>query len=157
MSVESYPMWVSGQWRAAADAAEFACVSPIDGKEWARVPLAGGPDVDAAVKAAREAFDHGPWGTSAPVARAAVLRRLGDLITESAADLADIQVRENGKLIREVADQAKALGEPLLLLRGRRGVPIGETLRGQRARTCRRSRCVSRSAWWRRSRRGTAR
>ena len=72
-------------------------------------PLAGGPDVDAAVKAAREAFDHGPWGTSAPVARAAILRRLGDLITESSAELAHIQVRENGKLIREVGGQARAL------------------------------------------------
>ena len=128
MSVESYPMWVSGQWRAAADAAEFACVSPIDGKEWARVPLAGGPDVDAAVRAAREAFDHGPWGTSAPVARAAVLRRLGDLITESSADLANIQVRENGKLIREVADQAKALANHCYFFAGVAESPIGETL-----------------------------
>lgn len=56
------------------------------------------------------------------------MRRLGDLITQSATELATVQVRENGKLIREVADQAKALANHCYFFAGVAESPIGETL-----------------------------
>lgn len=128
MSIESFSMLIDGQSRPSGDGSVFRCTNPFDGEEWAEVPLATADDVNAAVAAARRAFEEGPWSTSSPLMRAGLLRRLGDLITESAAELADVQVRENGKLIREVGDQAKALANHCYFFAGVAESPIGETL-----------------------------
>ncbi|QYX76611.1 aldehyde dehydrogenase [Streptomyces akebiae] len=128
MPIESFSILIDGQWRASADGSTFRCTSPFNGEDWAEVPTATTADVDAAVAAARRAFEEGPWSSSTPLARAGLLRRLGDLITQSATELATVQVRENGKLIREVADQAKALANHCYFFAGVAESPIGETL-----------------------------
>ncbi len=70
----------------------------------------GGPaDVDAAVAAARGALD-GEWGALTGFARAALLRRLGDLIGEHAERLARLEVNDSGKLFREMIGQLGGLG-----------------------------------------------
>lgn len=125
---QTYSMLIDGTWRAASDQATFASVNPFDGTEWAHVPEATEDDIEAAVAAARGAFDSGPWSRALPAERAALLRRLGDLITEHAEELADVQVRENGKLIREVAGQAKAMAGQCYFFAGVAESPLGETL-----------------------------
>jgi aldehyde dehydrogenase (NAD+) len=90
--------------------------------------LATDQDVDAAVAAARRAFEEERWSQSTPVQRAGLLRKLGDLIAANADHLAHIQVRENGKLIREVAGQAKALAGTCYFYAGVAEFPTGETL-----------------------------
>ncbi|MGY1495799.1 aldehyde dehydrogenase [Streptomyces sp. QTS52] len=128
MPIESFSMLIDGQWRESTDGATFRCTSPFDGEDWAEVSTATAGDVGAAVAAARQAFEHGPWSAASPLMRAGLLRRLGDLITQSSAELAAVQVRENGKLIREVADQAKALANHCYFFAGVAESPIGETL-----------------------------
>ncbi|MWA01639.1 aldehyde dehydrogenase family protein [Actinomadura sp. LD22] len=123
---EHYQMLIGGSWTDAADGARFDSINPFDGRHWADVPLAGSADVDAAVRAARAAFERGPWPATTPAGRAALLRRLGDLITERADELARVQVLENGKLIREVAGQTKALAGHCYFYAG-----IAETVHGQ--------------------------
>ncbi|WP_030517760.1 aldehyde dehydrogenase [Nocardia sp. NRRL WC-3656] len=125
---ESYTMLIDGEWRAASDSATFASVNPFDLTAWAYVPAATSEDVDAAVTAARRAFDDGPWSTSTPLYRATLLRRLGDLIKANAAELARIQVLENGKLIREVSGQTAALANHCYYFAGIAESPLGETL-----------------------------
>jgi len=125
---EQYQMLIDGAWRDASDGARFPSVNPFDGREWAYVPTATSQDVDDAVAAARRAFETGPWSTSTPLYRATLLRRFGELITRDADELARIQVLENGKLIREVAGQTRALANHCYFFAGVAESPLGETL-----------------------------
>ncbi|WAL67815.1 aldehyde dehydrogenase [Amycolatopsis cynarae] len=128
MSTENYAMLIDGKWRDASDGATFPSVNPFDGQAWAHVPDATPQDIDDAVTAARRAFEDGPWARTTPLERATLLRRFGDLIKDNADELARIQVRENGKLIREVASQATALANHCYFFAGVAESPLGETL-----------------------------
>lgn len=66
-------------------------------------------DVDDAVAAARAAFDGGRWSGLPGAERGEALRHLADLIHESADELALCEVRDNGKLLREMRDQVRSL------------------------------------------------
>lgn len=90
-------MLISNGWTQAADGQTLSVVDPATGEEIARVPAAGKADVDRAVAAARQAFDHGPWPRLPAMARAAVLNRLADLIEKNADMLADLETRDSGK------------------------------------------------------------
>jgi acyl-CoA reductase-like NAD-dependent aldehyde dehydrogenase len=125
---EFYTMLIDGDWRAATDEATFSSINPYDGRVWAHVPAATDADVDAAVVAARRAFDTGPWPHTTPLQRATLLRKFGDLIRSNADELARIQVLENGKLIREVAGQTLALANHCYFFAGVAESPTGETL-----------------------------
>jgi len=61
------------------------------------------------VAAARGALE-GPWGAMTGFERAALLRRLADVITENVERLAELEVNDSGKLLREMLGQARALG-----------------------------------------------
>ncbi len=102
-------MHIDGQWVDAADGQGFDCIDPYTGLAWARVPTATIADVDAAVAAARLAFEQGDWANALPAKRARLLRKLGDLIESEFQELANVQVLENGKLMREVLGQTQGL------------------------------------------------
>jgi acyl-CoA reductase-like NAD-dependent aldehyde dehydrogenase len=70
-------MLVGGDWVGAASGATFDVLDPATGQVIAAVPEAGPADVDAAVQAARAAFDHGPWRTMGPSQRGQLVWRLG--------------------------------------------------------------------------------
>jgi aldehyde dehydrogenase (NAD+) len=123
---EHYWMLIGGEWVDAADGARFDSVNPFDGSHWADVPAATESDVDAAVRAARAAFETGPWASSTAAQRAAVLRKLGDLIGQNADELARVQVLENGKLMREVGGQTRALSGHCYFYAG-----VAETIHGE--------------------------
>ena len=72
------------------------------GKVWAAVPEGGAEDIDRAVTAARRAFEGGPWPNLTPTERGALLRKLGDLVSANAAQLARLESTDNGKAIRDV-------------------------------------------------------
>ncbi|MBV1940168.1 aldehyde dehydrogenase [Streptomyces sp. BV286] len=82
----------------------FAVVSPRDGRTLTRVADGGKAEVDAAVAAARRAFDTGPWPRLAPAERGRVLLRIADLLQERRADLALTVTLEMGKTIRDAYD-----------------------------------------------------
>ena len=56
-----YEMLVGGEWVEARSGKTLESVNPYTGRVWATAPEAGEEDVDRAVRAAREAFDEGPW------------------------------------------------------------------------------------------------
>ena len=68
-------------------------------------------DVDEAVAAAHCAFRSGAWPALTATARGKLLRRLGDLIQRDAEKLAAIEVRDNGKLLAEMAGQLRYIPE----------------------------------------------
>ncbi len=107
--LETFRMLIGGKPSDAASGRTFETQNPFTGAPWATVPDCGPDDVDTAVAAARTALD-GEWGAMTPFARAACLRRLGDLITENAEELARNEVNDSGKLYREMIGQLNGLG-----------------------------------------------
>ena len=107
--LETFRMLIGGKPSDAASGRTFETQNPFTGAPWATVPDCGRDDVDTAVAAARAALD-GEWGAMTPFARAARLRRLGDLITENAEALARTEVNDSGKLYREMIGQLNGLG-----------------------------------------------
>jgi len=95
---------------------------------WATAPEADEEDVDAAVRAAREAFDQGPWGKMTGTERARLMRNLADLIAENADDIAVVESTDNGKLIREMGGQLNALPEWYYYFAGAADKIQGETI-----------------------------
>lgn len=106
-----YGMLVGGEWVEPLSGKTFESANPFTGRAWATVPEAGDEDVDRAVKAARRAFDEGPWGKMTGTERARLLRRLAELISENAESLARVESTDNGKLLREMGGQLKGLPE----------------------------------------------
>ncbi len=90
-------MLIDGQWRAAADGAIFLTEDPATEAMLAEVPAGGPADVEAAVQAARKAFEHGPWHAMRPSDRERLLLRLADLVEANAEELAQIEALDNGK------------------------------------------------------------
>ncbi|MDQ3592889.1 MAG: aldehyde dehydrogenase [Actinomycetota bacterium] len=109
-TVTEDPMLVGGRPAGALTGRTYDSVDPYTGQPWARVPDAGADDVDAAVAAARAAL-AGDWGALTATQRGKLLRRLGDLIAREADRLAELETRDNGKLLREMAGQMAYLPE----------------------------------------------
>ena len=105
----SYKMLIDNEWVKATAGDTFVSTNPVTGEPLAEAPLAGTEDVDAAVRAARRAFEEGAWAEATPAERARLLRHVGQLIEERADALARTQVLENGKLLREMQPQTRML------------------------------------------------
>lgn len=99
LAVSPHRLLINGEWVAAAQGQTFAAANPSDGSHLANLAAAGPEDVDRAVVAARRAFE-GPWSKFSPAQREALLRKLGDLITAHAEELAELESLDNGKPIR---------------------------------------------------------
>jgi acyl-CoA reductase-like NAD-dependent aldehyde dehydrogenase len=104
--LERYRLYIDGA-EVPSDAGEtFASTNPATGEPWARFEDAGAEDVDRAVTAAAAAFAHGsPWRSLSATRRGGLMFKLADLIREHAERIAAIEVRENGKLMREMHAQ----------------------------------------------------
>jgi acyl-CoA reductase-like NAD-dependent aldehyde dehydrogenase len=100
-----YKMYIGGEWVDAAGRAHFESDNPYTGKPWALIPRGGAADVERAVQAARKAFTSGEWPKLTASRRGALLRKLADLIGEQSKSLAEIEVRDNGKLYAEMSAQ----------------------------------------------------
>ncbi|MFK4794109.1 aldehyde dehydrogenase [Sphingobium sp. ZW T5_29] len=84
-------------------------IDPATGKPWASIPRCTAADVDAAVAAARTAFRSQQWRGLTATARGALLYRLADILAGEAERLAQIETRDNGKLIAEMRGQLNYL------------------------------------------------
>jgi betaine-aldehyde dehydrogenase/5-carboxymethyl-2-hydroxymuconic-semialdehyde dehydrogenase len=90
--------WIGGERVASADA--FEDVSPIDESVIAEVARGGAVEADRAVEAARRGA--GTWGRTSPKERAEVLHRIADLVEERVPQLAAVETRDNGSLLRSM-------------------------------------------------------
>jgi gamma-glutamyl-gamma-aminobutyraldehyde dehydrogenase len=87
---------IDGERRPASDGGTLDVISPLDGQVLTTMARGTTEDADAAIAAARRAFDDGRWRGLAPAARKAVLLRWAGLIEHHALDLAVLGVRNNG-------------------------------------------------------------
>ena len=103
--MQHYPMYIDGHAVEAVSGQWFDSDNPFTAEPWARVAQGGAEDVDRAVRAAHRAFTEGPWPQLTASERGLLLHRLGDLVARDARKLAEIEVRDNGKLIAEMQAQ----------------------------------------------------
>jgi len=106
-NLKGYHCLIGGEWLAAASGETFESFNPYTGKPWSTVPRCSAADADRAVEAAHRAFRTGPWRSMKASQRGHLLRRLGDLVAAEAERLAEIETRDNGKLLAEMATQVR--------------------------------------------------
>jgi (Z)-2-((N-methylformamido)methylene)-5-hydroxybutyrolactone dehydrogenase len=111
VSLQKYQMYIDGEWVDASSGRYFESDNPYLGKAWALVPRGSADDVDRAVRAAHKAFTSGPWPRLTASGRGALLRRLGDLVAEHSKHLAELEVRDNGKLFVEMTGMTAYMAE----------------------------------------------
>src|SRR4051812_14190070 len=103
---------VGGEWRAAAASATIALEDPSDGSELARIGRGGAKDVDAAVAAARAALDGDDttaWGRQSAVERGRLLAAIGRKVLDNVELLAELEVHDVGKPLKQARADAVAL------------------------------------------------
>ncbi|RRQ25260.1 aldehyde dehydrogenase [Rhodococcus sp. Eu-32] len=92
---------IGSEWRAASDGASFDSHDPHDGSHLATVARGTAEDGDAAISAARTAFDEGPWARMASKERAKILHAVADAVDDHRAELSDLETRDGGKTITQ--------------------------------------------------------
>jgi betaine-aldehyde dehydrogenase len=97
-------MLIDGEWVGARSGKTTPVHSPYRGEVVGEVPLGGREDAQAAIDAAREAFDHGGWPRLPPRARGEVYLKAARLLTERTAEIAEVESRNQGKTIKQAAD-----------------------------------------------------
>ena len=98
-------MYIGGKFADSASGKWFDSYNPYSGEPWAQIAQGGAEDVDRAVRAAQQAFTTGPWPQFNASQRGMLLHKLGELVARDANKLAEIEVRDNGKLIAEMQGQ----------------------------------------------------
>ncbi len=109
--MQHYPLFIDGQWCEAADGARIETSNPASGEVWATAAAAGAVDVERAVEAAERALWRGEWARMTATARGRLLHRLGDLCSEHASRLGEIETTDSGKLARETRAQTAYVGD----------------------------------------------
>jgi aldehyde dehydrogenase (NAD+) len=107
--VKRYDHYIDGRFVPPAAGGRFPTENPYDGEAWAEIAQGNAADVDRAVAAARAAFRG--WSRTKPSARGRLLLKLADRVEAHAARLAEVEVRDNGKLIAEMSAQTRYIAE----------------------------------------------
>lgn len=98
---------IDGQWVTSSSGETFEIYNPATGQVVAHAQSGSKEDVNAAVAAARRAFDdHSEWRKMSPSNRGKLLHKIGDLILQNADELAQLESLDNGKpvVVARVAD-----------------------------------------------------
>ena len=103
---EPKQLLIDGQWKAARSGKTFDVFNPATASVVAQAAEGEAADIDDAVRAACQAFEHGPWATMTPSQRGRLIWRVGDLIEKFKDELAQIETLDNGKpfTVARVAD-----------------------------------------------------
>lgn len=125
-ALTSYGLFIDNKMVTPADCNSFEVVDPATGQAWATAIDAGASAVDTAVRSARGAFE-GEWSTLRAADRAELLISFGRAVADNADELADLQVRENGKLMREMFGQVTLMREYFNYYAGLAQMPTGTT------------------------------
>jgi phenylacetaldehyde dehydrogenase len=91
---------INGKWVDAASGKTFATYNPATGEVLANVAAGDKEDIDRAVKAARAAFETGPWSKISPSERGRLLWRLADLLEKHTEEFAQLESLDNGKPLK---------------------------------------------------------
>jgi aldehyde dehydrogenase (NAD+) len=109
--IQQTECFIGGKWLPSASGKTFDTIHPATEEVICQVAEGDKADVDAAVDAAREAFDHGPWRTMDARDRGALIYKLAELIEAEADELAALETLDNGKPIND----SRAADIPLVI------------------------------------------
>ncbi|HVY60180.1 MAG TPA: aldehyde dehydrogenase family protein [Planctomycetota bacterium] len=101
MSLKPGKLLIGGEWRDAASGAAFTTINPATEEVLAEVAEGREADVELAIRAARKAFDEGPWPRMSGADRAKALWKLADLIESKAKEIAELETLDCGKPITD--------------------------------------------------------
>ena len=96
-----YQNLIDGRWQDAADGRTLEVLSPSDGLPFARIARGTAADIDAAVAAARRAFEDGPWRRMTATERGRLMLKLGQSILDHFDELAELEARDTGKPMKQ--------------------------------------------------------
>lgn len=100
--MKEYGHWIGGA-EVASDGGDWIdTLDPYRGMVWARVARGTAADAGKAVAAAKAAMTTGPWATMSATARGKILRKISDAAVANLDRLAEIEVRDNGKLLGDI-------------------------------------------------------
>src|ERR1700722_12356585 len=97
IAVSATKLLINNRWVPSESGKTFATLNPATGEEICQIAEADAADVEKAEKAARPAFDRGPWRKMQASDRGRLLLRLADLIEKHADELAALESMDNGK------------------------------------------------------------
>lgn len=109
--IKEYNNYIGGQWKAPAEGRYFESRNPATRAVLYRAARSTEQDINAAVDAAAQAFHCADWRDLSQTRRGHLLRALGDTIAEHADELARMESRDNGKLLREMKGQLRGVPE----------------------------------------------
>jgi phenylacetaldehyde dehydrogenase len=122
-----HEMLIGGKGVPAASGETFEVIDPSRGEAFTEVPRGDREDVDAAVAAAREAFDDGRWSRMRPGKRSDILHKVGELIKRNTPALAQIEALDAGKPVKVASGEMWAAGEAFRYFSGWPTKIFGET------------------------------
>jgi betaine-aldehyde dehydrogenase len=99
--MQPHRLYINGEFVAPRSSAVLDVIDPSTSEVIAQCPDAGAEDVDRAVRAARAAFDDGPWKEATAQDRGRALFKLAEIVRGRAGELADLETRNTGKPIVE--------------------------------------------------------
>jgi aldehyde dehydrogenase (NAD+) len=103
--LKTYQHFIGGQYVDPVGGKWIDSMDPYRGESWARVPQGCARDIDRAVETASKALREGPWATMTASNRGKLMLRLADLVAANVDRLAEVEVRDNGKLLAEMRGQ----------------------------------------------------
>src|SRR5581483_752159 len=97
----AFQNFIGGKWQPAQDGRSLEMLSPSDGLNIASIARGNAADIDAAVRAARHAFESGAWSKLTAVERGRLLVKLGQRILDHFEELAELEARDTGKPMKQ--------------------------------------------------------
>lgn len=111
VQVRQTKMLIDGKWRDSVSGETFETINPATEEKIADVALGGEKDIDLAVKAARKAFEEGPWSRMDARDRGKLMNKLADLCEQNFDELAALESLDNGKPLKD----SRAADLPLVI------------------------------------------
>src|SRR5437879_10866770 len=99
--VKDQPLFIGGRWLDSVSGKTFPTLNPATGETICQVAEGDKADIDLAVKAARKAFEEGPWPRLNASDRGRLLNKLADLVEQHKDELAALESLDNGKPLRD--------------------------------------------------------
>ena len=107
--MEHFKHYINGKFSSGSE--RFETLNPANGMPWATFPSATEDDSNLAIESAHKALYDSAWSSLTPTQRGKLIHRLGDLISEHASELGDLETRDSGKLAVETRAQSSYVSD----------------------------------------------